>query len=518
MSEKTFCIAGPIIEEDHYFLDQRLDWKEFSTYISRKYYFVLHAPRQSGKTTAIKQIVQRLNAQGKYTALYINVESSATARDDFEKALIGVVHELANAISEQLDTNYAAIASHLRCMAEGPISVTFLLDAVRYACRSIQQPLVLFIDEIDALMGDSLLSVLRQIRTGFDERPQNFPQALCLIGLRDVRDYRIWSKEQEQYVSTSSPFNIKALSLRLANFSLDDVRSLYMQHTEATGQQFTDGAIECAFFLTQGQPWLVNALAQEACFKLVLERSIPITKEVIEQAKEALIVRRDTHIDALLEKLNEKRVSEVIDAIIYGDVTSQQFSSDDELYCKDLGLLSPRPDALEIANPIYQQIILAVLAAKFQSRITAQMRYVNADGSLSMTKLLEGFTQFYRENSQAWLEGYTYRESGPHILMLAYAQKLINGGGQICREYALGRRRVDLFVTWKRQRFVLELKIKHGESTLSKGLEQVADYMDTAGAEGHLIVFDRDTTKSWDEKISHEVVGFASKSIHVWTL
>ena len=216
---------------------------------------------------------------------------------------------------------------------------------------------------------------------------------------------------------------------------------------QATGQQFTDEAIECAFFLTQGQPWLVNALAQEACFKLVLERSIPITKEVIEQAKEALIVRRDTHIDALLEKLNEKRVSEVIDAIIYGDVTSQQFSSDDELYCKDLGLLSPRPDALEIANPIYQQIILAVLAAKFQSRITAQMRYVNADGSLSMTKLFEGFTQFYRENSQAWLEEYTYRESGPHILMLAYAQKLINGGGQICREYALGRRRVDLFVS-----------------------------------------------------------------------
>ena len=144
--------------------------------------------------------------------------------------------------------------------------------------------------------------------------------------------------------------------------------------------------------------------------------------------------------------------------------------------------------------------------------------YVKADGSLSMTQLLEGFVQFYRENSQAWLHDYPYRESGPHILMLAYAQKIINGGGQICREYALGRRRVDLFVSWKKQKFVLELKIKHGESTLSQGLNQIADYMDKAQAEGHLIIFDRDPTKSWDEKISHEVVGFESRTIHVWTL
>ena len=219
----------------------------------------------------------------------------------------------------------------------------------------------------------------------------------------------------------------------------------------------------------------------------------------------------------MLDKLNEKRVSEVIDAIIYGDVTAQRFSSDDELYCKDLGILTAEPDAFQIANPIYQQIIMAVLASKFQSRIMAPS-YVDADGSLSMIRLLEGFVQFYRENSQAWLEDYPYRESGPHILMLAYAQKIINGGGQICREYALGRRRVDLFVTWKKQRFVLELKIKHGESTLSQGLHQIADYMDKAQAEGHLIIFDRDSTKSWDEKISHEVVSFESRTIHVWTL
>lgn len=206
MSEKTFCIAGPIIEEDHYFLPERLDWNRFSTYLARKYYFVLHAPRQSGKTTAIMQLVERLNAEKKYIALYINVEAGQAARDDFEKALIGVVNELATAIDLQLGQNYSPISAHLRDMTRGPISVTFLADALRYLCKTVERPVVLFIDEIDALIGDSLLSVLRQIRAGFSERPKTFPQALCLIGLRDVRDYRVWSKLQGEYVSTSSPF------------------------------------------------------------------------------------------------------------------------------------------------------------------------------------------------------------------------------------------------------------------------------------------------------------------------
>ena len=413
-------------------------------------------------------------------------------------------------------TDTAAYLGNL--VTQEPISFTFLLRALRHICRSIQKPIILFIDEINSLIGDSLLSVLRQIRAGFDERPESFPQSICLIGLRDVRDYRVWSKEYGEYVSTSSPFNIKAISLVLSNFTEADIEALYKQHTEATGQEFTKEAIECVFFLTQGQPWLVNALAQEACFTLVPDRTKPITREIIEQAKDILIARRDTHIDSLLDKLNEKRVSEVIDAIINGEVTSQKFSSDDELYCRDLGILTLTPGTLEIANPLYQQIIMAVLASKFQSRITPTHSYLKPDGSLSMTQLLEGFTQFYREHSQAWLHGYNYHESGPHILMLAYAQKIINGGGQICREYALGKRRVDLFVTYKEQRFVLELKMKHGESTLSQGLEQVADYTDKARAEGHLIIFDRDIAKSWEEKISHEVITFKSQTIHVWTL
>lgn len=517
---KTFCIAGPIMEEDHYFLPNRLNAAELLSYIEKKYYFVLHAPRQSGKTTAVGEFIRHLNGNGAYKALYINIEDAQAARDNVEKALLTILSILKGEIELNFPEDALAVNHLHTIMREHPITLDIFQKAVSYWSRSSSKPIVLFIDEIDSLIGDSLLSVLRQLRTGFYGRPSRFPQSLCLIGLRDVRDYRVWSREQGVYVSTSSPFNIKAFSLTLTNFTQDDIRKLYEQHTEATGQKFTEEAITYAYYLTQGQPWLVNALAMEACFKEVLDRKKPITKEVIEKAKNQLILRRDTHIDSLVDKLNDPRITPIVDAIITGSMTQPSFSNDDLQYTIDLGLISSKEGNVQIANPIYQEIIPAVLAHKFQKSIVEEaVWYQNQDGSINMVKLLQSFTAFYRENSHRWLEDFNYKESGPHILILAFMQRVINGGGLIHREYALGNKRVDLLITWQSQTIVIELKIKYGEDTLAKGLAQTAVYMDLAGAtEGHLVLFDRDSTKSWNEKISNELVTYETTQIHVWTL
>lgn len=515
--QKKFCISGPIIEEKSYFLPERLNWQEFTTYIESQYYFVIHAPPYSGKTTAVRELAEHLNSDGKYVALYVNAEPAQAAQDDIEAALIEIVHQIADTLSEFPE--YSTIASALRDMTkqEKHGSLTFLGNALRFASQSIDKPVVLFLDEFGCLIGDSRLSVLRQIRSGFIDRPDHFPQSLCLISSRDVRDYKIWSKDENAYIATP-PFNIKAFSLRLPDFTLGDIETLYSQHTEATGQEFTEEAIEHVFFLTRGQPWLVNALAEEACFTLMLDRTQPITKELIEHAKDSLILRRETTIPSLSTMLEDPGVSQIMDAILSGERITQTFTSDDIQYCQNYGLLSDTAPILEIANTIYQQIIPDILASTLQQCIVPERNPVTADGALSMTQLIEDFVEFYREVSLAWLDNIQYRESGPYIIMLAYLQRIVKGHGKIHREYALGRGSIDLFVTWKEQKFVLELKTMHGESTLAEGLEQVAGYMRKTDSEGHLIIFDRDTTKSWNEKISEEVVGFESQTIHVWTL
>ncbi len=515
---KTFCIAGPIIPTDHYFIPHRLNWNKLDQFLDNKYYFLLHAPRQSGKTTAVLEYARHLNSGNKYTALYLTTEPAHVAKNNIERTVYWLLTQFARQIRIQLPYEQAAHIFAQELLEKTPIPEDSFSQFLEFWAETSSKPLILFFDEVDGLVETSLIFLLKQLRTGYTTRPKHFPQSVCLIGVRNLEDYKLQSLAEQEKGILLSPFNIVADSLLLKNFTEQQVRDLYLQHTAETGQEFTEEALCYAYYLTQGQPWLVNALAYQACFRDVTDRSIPITKEVIERSKETLILRRDTHISALVDRLNEPRVRGIIDAIISGS-DPLSFNPEDIQYVRDLGLV--KENSWDIANPIYQQVIPRALTYVLQEIIPHQTSwYVEANGKLNMVKLLEAFTQFFRENAEAYSTKLDYKESFPHLLLMAFLQRIINGGGQLHREYAVGTKRVDLFVIWKgKYRYVLELKIKRGEDTLRKGLEQTTEYVDLCNAhEAHLLLFDRDPAKSWDEKISNEVVSFGSKEIHIWTL
>ncbi len=179
-------------------------------------------------------------------------------------------------------------------------------------------------------------------------------------------------------------------------------------------------------------------------------------------------------------------------------------------YVKDLGLIvQDRTGALCIANQIYQEIIPRQLTWDAQTGMTLQSAwYVQSDGRLDISKLLEAFQQFFREHSESWLERFEYREAGPQLLMQAFLQRIVNGGGRIEREYGLGRGRTDLLVIWPYpggvQRVVIELKVLHKSraQVIREGIAQVQSYADRCGAEeAHLVDFDRTPGKAWSKKI-----------------
>ena len=510
---RFFNTAGVNNPKRHYCIKQRLDLGDLMQLVEQQKYFILHAPRQTGKTTEIIQFVQLLNQEGSYKALYVNVESGQSAGADVEKGMATILEQFRMAI--------------VRTFGKSDPGLRFFQKPIDYNGSSLQaflqewsmvsdKPIVLLIDEIDALLGDTLLSVLRQLRTGYSDRPHAFAQSVCLIGLRDVRDYRIYSKEENAIINGGSPFNIKAKSLRLGDFSIEDVRNLYGQHTAETGQLFTPEAADYAFYLTQGQPWLVNALAYETCFEQYKDRSQPITKEAIDVAKQSLILRRETHLDALIDRLKELRVRSVIEPILSGAADIQNQGDDDIQYVIDLGLI--KQDRYEIANPIYQEILPRALTWSMQRSIVQELLwYQNPNGTIDMVKLLTNFQQFYRDNADQFLANFDYKESGPHLLLMAFLQRIINGGGYIVREYALGRKRIDLLVLWPHpnpiQRIVIEIKVRKNDKTRAEGIWQTTDYMTHHQAtEGHLVIFDRDSNKSWDERVWYR----QQSNLHVW--
>lgn len=524
---RFFNTAGPVDPGKHYCLPplDRLALDEVLPLIEQEKYFVLHAPRQTGKTSCLLALMAHLNGSGHYRCVYCNVEGGQAARENVAAAMQAILSELVSRAELYLQDDWLRGLWKTVLVESGPYAALNEI-LTRWAVHSAQ-PLVLLIDEIDALIGDTLISVLRQLRSGYDKRPAAFPQSIILCGVRDVRDYRIHSSTEQAVITGGSAFNIKAKSLRLGDFNQEEMAALYGQHTIETGQVFQPEALDCLWNLSQGQPWLVNALGYETCFEMKAgrDRSQPITAALVEEAKENLILRRQTHLDQLADKLREDRVKRVIEPLLAGDDLAESFRPDDVGYLVDLGLIKQEfGQPIRIANPIYQEVIPRELGWDIQSGMSQQTAwYVNSTGRLELSKLLTAFQAFFREHSEHWVERFQYREAGPQLLLQAFLQRIVNGGGRIEREYGLGRMRTDLLILWNHaggvQKAVIELKLLHKSlaKTLEIGLEQTLAYLDRCGAEeGHLVVFDRTPGKPWDDKLFQLQETVRGREIQVW--
>ena len=473
---RFFNTAGPVHAEDHYAIPplKRGNVDEILRLIRDKQYFVLHAPRQTGKTSALIALRDLLNGgadgapSGGFRCVNVNVEVGQVARDDVQEGMRAILSSLA-ASAEFLGDDYPEDVWPDILAKSGPN------DALRRTlarwCLANPKPLVLLVDEIDSLVGDTLLSVLRQLRAGYEHRPRGFPHSIVLCGVRDIRDYRIKSSTGE-VVAGGSPFNVAAKSLRLGDFTRKETRHLMVQHTLETGQRFTPAARKAVWEHTRGQPWLANALCAGACFdsEAGRDRSRAIEEEDVNAAREELILSRRTHLD--------------------------------------LGLIDggqpPR-----MANPIYAEVVPRELGYILQSSLDQQTAwYVDDAGVVDLRKLLTAFATFYGEQAGHWLRRFEdYREAAPQLILQAYLQRIVNGGGRIEREYGLGRGRTDLLVLWPREagapydlwrRFVIECKVLRDsdrrslEATVERGVEQTLGYMAKCDAEeGHLVVIDR---------------------------
>ncbi|MBM4255559.1 MAG: ATP-binding protein [Deltaproteobacteria bacterium] len=524
---RFFNTAGPVNPQKHYCLPPlaRLNLEELLGLIRQEKYFVLHAPRQTGKTSALLALMNHLNASGEYRCVYVNVEAAQAAREDVAAAMQAILSVLGSEAQRTIGDESVARMWPAVLRDHGPFAA--LGEVLSRWAAAAATPLILLLDEIDALIGDTLIAVLRQLRAGYYRRPAQFPQSVVLCGVRDVRDYRIHSSRDKAIITGGSAFNVKAKSLRLGDFTQAEVEALYQQHTAETGQVFTPEALAQMWELTRGQPWLVNALGYETCFEMKAgrDRAQPITDERVQEAKENLILRRETHLDQLADKLEEPRVQRVVEPLLAGEVVTNELNKDDVSYVLDLGLIrQERAGAIHIANRIYQEVIPRELGWNIQSGMSEQTQwYVTVDGRLDMRKLLTAFQEFFREHSEHWVERFQYKEAGPQLLLQAFLQRIVNGGGRIEREYGLGHLRTDLLIIWPHaagvQRAVIELKVLHKgfEQTLGTGLEQTRQYLDRCGAaEGHLVIFDRTPGKPWEEKLFQRKETVQGAVIQVW--
>ncbi|MFO0593322.1 MAG: endonuclease NucS [Polyangiaceae bacterium] len=517
--ERYFNTSGACHPHLHFMLppERRLD--PVLQLIEQHRYFVFHSGRQTGKTTSLFWLEKHLTALGK-RVLVLDVE---TAKDEPD-ATIGfraIFERIRIALEEgaPVDGLRAATEEQVTNWLQKPQSA--ILNYFRFLTTQDPRPFVLLIDEADSLLGDTVVKLLGQIRDGYLFREKvPFPASIVLVGMRAIRDYAI-TKEQGRAVSwlgSSSPFNVTAESTMLEPFTEAETSELLGQHTSETGQRFEPEAIAKVWELAEGHPWITNALADQATRKDVRDRTIPITAAHIEAAKETIILERRTHIDSVISRLREPRVARILGPMLLGDAIPPSDQLHDDLsYVIGMGLLRVKNRRYEIPNAVYREIIPRALTFDTQMQMSEQTAwYVAPDGSLDMDKLFRAWQSFWASDGHLAADGFAYREAGAHLTLMAFLQRIVNGGGRISREYGLGRGALDLLIDWKDRRHVIELKLRRDSRSEPRALEQLTRYLDGLGlSEGWLVLFDLRKDLSWEEKLTMRDVIHEGKTVHI---
>ncbi len=514
---RWFNIAGPCFPREHFMIPVERRAAATLALIEQGRWFSLVSGRQTGKTTVVKHLAKSLTARGDRLVLWVDLE---TARDQTDPAvaLRAVFGALANSLTR---AGAAAITPAPDQVASWLLAPESALQTYLSAlCTASDRRVVLLLDEADVMAGAAVVTFLTQLRALYlarDEQPA--PASVVLIGVRSVRDYAVTVDERRalSWLGSASPFNVTVENVTLAAFTPAEVAELTAQHTAETGQPFDDAANALLWELSQGHPWLVNALADQATRRDVTDRAVAVTAEHVERAKETIIVERRTHIDSLLARLREDRVRRVLDPMIAGVTVPGGSLDDDIAFVVGLGLCRIKGGRCEVANPIYREVIVRTLTFGTQTSLyqfTAW--YLRPDGLLDVPKLMAAWQEFWREDGHVAAEGFTYRESGPHLMLMAFLQRVVNGGGRIDREYALGKDALDLLIAWKTQRIALELKVRHRPTTEPKGLAQLSGYLDALGLdEGWLVLFDQRADVPWEERVFTRTEAVGPRRIHV---
>jgi predicted AAA+ superfamily ATPase len=536
---RYFNIAGPNRELDNFSLDplKRIEYQSIETLIARGQNFSVCSSRQSGKTTFLLALKKRLNREGRYRCLYCNVEAAQVAGNDTERGIKLVLNRLAQEVEFEFQDfwpyqNFAPILEHTG--ADGALVALF--ERWLYKEQPAKPPIVLLLDGIDLLRGGTLVSVLRQLRTGQISSPRLFPQSVVLSGVRDVRDSDI-DIGGDEILRGRSGSDIRERSIVLSNFTQNEVKELCEQYAAESKQTFQEYAYSRLFALTGGRPWLVNALLCEALYEMGFGRDVsrPISFGMIDAAKDHFIARQEIYMNQLAVKLSPPSVRETLFPILVGGGWKKKPLQEDLDYLEDLELIQRSATGWGIPNAIYRELIPKVMGMSLKDElvhIVDRNQFLKPDKRLDFQNIVYAFQRLYCDHFLEWGRRYDLEGVLAQILLQTFLHYVLGDRGRMECDYALSTGRVDISVGWgytlengerREERFVVEIALfditKSHEAVVRSGVAQVVSYAKPRQAhEVYLIILDEDDSKTWYDRLFQEEHTHDGMLVHVYGL
>jgi len=493
---RYFERRGTVSPEKSYYVEidrvVNSEKQDIKTVVDMGRYFSIFASRQSGKTTFLERLRDKLHKDPTYVMILLDFqEYNDLELSQFytllEKSLYEqLIDRLQNVQCEKTGAVQEFLLSH---SLTDHISFHMLFERLNQILQ--YKKIIVFIDEFDGIPMSALSGFLTSLRGLYLKYKHTDQKALYSVGLIGIRNIT------KLMVGGVSPFNI-ADHIEIPPFSFQNIHDLYAQYTDETNQPFTENAVNKIYEETAGQPWLVNRLGAILTVQVKPETVTPIDEKDVENAIQLLLKENNDHFDNLYEKA--KLYKETFIEIVFDHVEYYP-DDEDQSWLKQYGLIKEIDNKAVVANAIYKaRYVKTFFREARATKIFAPEDYSLPNRHLDMESLLQNFSQYISQiGVKAFYEkGKPYEKTG-QFLLTAWLFQLVTGSeGSLQYEVNTGLGRMDILISYKGIKYIIETKVNHLDDISiirTDGVRQLArKYLATEMvAEGFLVIFDTHT-------------------------
>ncbi len=476
---REFNTSGPCDPAKHYTVRREALLEQGRQLVDKGRYFTIFAPRQSGKSTYFSLLLERLEATGVYTPVWISFENLKTAdRDEFYED-----------VTDQFQQYFAKYD----IAVEEPITSHLQLAKFFKRFGTALPPLVLVIDEFEGIPDSVLNEVMHTFRKLYHQQEFHGLHSLILVGI---------STMAELVLSSASPFNIVD-DLKISYFTHDEVRELIQQYVSESGQPFEEEVIEAIYEDTKGQPGLVCALCHYLVNTVATERSQAVSMQDWYTAITHFTkFRRDKNILNIVQKAKEKR--EFMLRVLFSQARIEYSVDHEEIdYLSVHGVIGNVDGYVGIPVPLYRKRLINAFRPVINGEVSQYMsaheglqEYISESG-LNMHALLLKYRQYVRRRGFRAFDTQPVKEAAWHYSLDGFINFFIEQlGGHTFIETPAGRGCTDIVILYHEQKYVIEVKVFTTQHYFQKGKGQLADYLTSEGLdEGFYVVFSNKHTE-----------------------
>jgi len=478
---RYFNTFGPCDPAKHYTVLRRDLIAVGMAKVEKGRYFTLFAPRQAGKTTYFRLLMEELRQTGRYTPVQVSFENlKSTTKKQFYEAL---THKIGRELAEY--------GVRLPLVMKRGIDLANFFEEIRGQCPT----LVIIIDEFEGVPRRVVSELMHGFREIYHGKKHYALHSLLLVGVSTIAELIV--------SASASPFNI-ADELKIPYFSFEEAQSLIAQYTAESGQKFDGEVIKAIYDNTNGQPGLACALCAHLVEEVATDRTQAVTiTDFYKTLKHFLTERFDKNIINIVHKAQQKK-SFMMRLLFNDDPIPFTVHQPDISFLYANGVVENVGGWAEVPVPLYKKCLLTAFRPSsngegeyYVSTHDTFSEYVHQDG-LNVRAILQRYVEYVARRGFRAFDTKQLREGAWHYSLDGFINFFIERlGGRTFTEVPAGRGRTDIMILFRDRKYIIETKIFTDQSYFQRGKRQLAEYLLAEGLEvGYYVVFSRKHTEA----------------------